>query len=356
MMSVRALKYLTVLSIPFTAYISLTYNGWLSYTTVLYAFGLVPLLELLLPQSEKNLSKVEEEVVKKDGLYDALLYLCVPVQWLTLLYFLVVVSQPLAIFDLVGKISCMGILCGAFGINVAHELGHRRTKYEQTMAKTLLLSSLYMHFFIEHNRGHHKHVSTDEDPASAKQGEMVYTFWFKSVIMSYISAWKLEFDRLRTIGKSIFSVGNEMIWYQVIQLGLLVAIYFTFGGWATVYFIAAATVGFLLLETINYIEHYGLRRKEIKEGIYEKVLPIHSWNSNHTFGRLLLFELSRHSDHHYRANRKYQTLRHFEDAPQMPTGYPGMMLLSLLPPVWFLVMHKHIEKYKTQHEMGEALA
>jgi alkane 1-monooxygenase len=107
---------------------------------------------------------------------------------------------------------------------------------------------------------------------------------------------------------------------------------------------ASACIGFLLLETVNYIEHYGLQRKKTAEG-YERAMPEHSWNSSHILGRLMLFELSRHSDHHYLASRKYQVLRHHEDAPQMPTGYPGMMILSLIPPLWFSVMHKRMERF-----------
>jgi alkane 1-monooxygenase len=223
------------------------------------------------------------------------------------------------------------------------------------MSKSLLLTSLYMHFFIEHNRGHHKNVSTDEDPASSRRGETVYAFWFRSVSTSWVDAWKLENDRLAKLSLPWYSLRNEMLIYQFIQIGML-AVIAVFFGWQTMLaFIAAATFGFLLLETVNYIEHYGLRRKKIDGEYYEKVMPIHSWNSDHPIGRLMLFELTRHSDHHYMASRKYQVLRHFDQSPQMPTGYPGMMVLSLFPPLWFKVMHTHIDKYKAT-EMGAALA
>jgi alkane 1-monooxygenase len=124
-----------------------------------------------------------------------------------------------------------------------------------------------------------------------------------------------------------------------------VAIIFVWVGWlVTLYYLAAAAIGIILLETVNYIEHYGLQRKPIGDGKYERAMPAHSWNSDHVVGRLMLFELSRHSDHHYLASRKYQVLRHHDDSPQMPTGYPGMMILSLIPPVWFYVMNKRIKK------------
>ena len=170
-----------------------------------------------------------------------------------------------------------------------------------------------------------------------------------------MDAWKLENDRLAKLGLQWYSLRNEMLIYQFIQMAVLVVIAVVFGWQVMLAFIAAATFGFLLLETVNYIEHYGLRRKKIDGEYYEKVMPIHSWNSDHPLGRLLLFELTRHSDHHYIASRKFQVLRHFDQSPQMPTGYPGMMVLSLIPPLWFKVMHAQIDKYKAT-EGGAALA
>lgn len=290
------------------------------------------------------MSTAEEELAKKDRTYDFLLYFIVILQYSLLVKFLLVMSSnDLSTFDILGRIWVMGLLCGVFGINVGHELGHRVNKFEQTLAKALLLTSLYMHFFTEHNKGHHKRVATPEDPSSARHGEMVYTFYFRSIIFSYLSAWHIANDERRKIGKPVFSLQNEMIVFQIIQAGFLAIIFFSFGGLVTLYFLAAAFIGILLLETVNYIEHYGLQRKSIGDGMYERALPVHSWNSDHIIGRLMLFELSRHSDHHYMASRKYQILRHHDNSPQMPTGYPGMMLLSLFPPIWFYVMNKKIK-------------
>lgn len=344
-MRFRALKYLMVFStVAFGLLSMLSYGAWV-YSSLIYAFGFVPLVELFLKPDPINLSKTELEMVRKDRLYDALIYLVVPVQFGMVVLFLFKVSEPgLLWWETMGLIWALGISCGALGINVAHELGHRHKKYEQVLAKMLLLTSLYMHFFIEHNRGHHARVSTDEDPASSRRGEIVYTFWIRSIVGSWKSAWHLENERLRRKGKPVFSLQNEMLVYQLIQGAVLLLIGLAFGGLVLLYFMAAAGMGILFLETVNYIEHYGLRRQQLPDGRYERVQPTHSWNSNHTVGRLLLFELSRHSDHHYRAGRKYQLLRHMEGAPQMPTGYPGMMLLSLFPPLWFTVMHPLIDQ------------
>ncbi len=250
-------------------------------------------------------------------------------------------TQPVDLLTRVGRITAMGMLCGVMGINVAHELGHRKRKYEQQMSKLLLLTSLYMHFFIEHNRGHHKHVSTAEDPSSARLGESLYAFWIRSVVLSYLSAWKLEAGRLRKKGQRTFSIHNEMLQFQVIQLTFLLVVGYVYGWAVMLYYVLAAIMGFLLLETVNYIEHYGLSRNKTDRG-YERVMPAHSWNSDHLVGRIMLFELSRHSDHHYIASRKYQVLRHMNDSPQMPTGYPGMMLMATVPPLWFYVMDSRI--------------
>ena len=252
-------------------------------------------------------------------------------------------------WEIAGRVCSMGLLCGTFGINVAHELGHRVNKYEQVFAKALLLTSLYMHFFIEHNRGHHKNVATPADPSSARYNEPVYIFYFRTVIFSYISAWKIANDEMRKKGLPALHWKNEMLQAQVIQFLFVTGIVLLFGWLITIYFLTAATIGFLLLETVNYIEHYGLQRKQAGLGKYERAMPEHSWNSNHILGRLMLFELSRHSDHHYLASRKYQVLRHHDEAPQLPTGYPGSMILAMLPPLWFYVMNKKIKNLETQN-------
>ena len=340
----NSLKYLSAFSLPVMALGAFYFKGWLSFLPLIYAFGLIPLIELALKPNPRNLTRSEADLVENDRVYDWLLYFTIPVQWGFVVYFLFTLSHhSLQPYETVGLITSMGILCGIFGINVGHELGHRKSKQEQLLAKILLLSSLYLHFFIEHNRGHHKRVSTHEDPASARIGESLYLFWPRSLIYSYLSAWKLEINRLKKYQNNWLFWRNEMLWYQFIQAALLGVLIYVFGLIATLYFVIATLVGMLLLETVNYIEHYGLSRKINKQGRYEKVAHSHSWNSNHVVGRLMLFELSRHSDHHYKASKKYQLLNHHDNSPQMPTGYPGMMLLALIPPLWFWLMHQKIE-------------
>jgi len=300
---------------------------------------------------ESRMDIVEEEMAKQNNWFDYMLYIIVIYQYITLIYFLQSFQQPgLQWWEITGRIFSMGLLCGTFGINVAHELGHRINKYEQWMAKALLTTSLYVHFFIEHNKGHHKYVATLEDPSSARYNEAIYTFYFRTIFYSYISAWRIANGECRKKGYSAFSFKNEMIQAHIMKIILLLAVYIFFGGLITLYFIAAAVHGIALLETVNYIEHYGLQRSKTLAG-YERAMPWHSWNSNHPLGRMMLFELSRHSDHHFMASKKYQVLQHHDDAPQLPTGYPGSMILALITPAWFHVMNKKIRKMHTDQQI-----
>jgi alkane 1-monooxygenase len=271
--------------------------------------------------------------------------LTVPLQFVLLYLFLGSLQQDISSVDIAGRIVAMGLLCAAFGINAAHELGHRTNAFEQLLAKLLLLTSLYMHFFIEHNKGHHKHVATPNDPSTAKYKQSVYAFWIQTFIGTYTSAWHIAIDEAKKKNRALPILNNEMFLFQLIQIGFVLGIFYFFGLSIMLYFMGAALMGATLLETVNYIEHYGLSREKGEGELYERVKPHHSWNSNHVIGRLMLFELSRHSDHHYLASRKYQILRNMEEAPQMPTGYPGMIVLSLFPPIWFSIMHKQMKKY-----------
>jgi len=272
-----------------------------------------------------------------------LLYFNVPLVYGLIGYFLW--SIPTAEYtstELIGLIFCVGIVVGSNGINVAHELGHRKLQWEKTLGKLLLLLALYMHFYIEHNFGHHLNAATKEDPASAQYNQSVYSFWFTSIFRQYGNAWRIQINLLKRDNLSFFSLKNDMVWYVLIQAGYLVTIFLLWGTLPLLAALGIAIVGIFLLETINYIEHYGLRRSKSKSGRYERVQEIHSWNSNHILGRVMLYELTRHSDHHYKSHKKYQLLDYHDNSPQMPYGYPTSMVLSLVPPLWFAVMNKRI--------------
>jgi alkane 1-monooxygenase len=336
-------KYLIAYLLPASAFLGLAWKGsWLCFTTF-FAFVLLPIGDMILPQHKENTPESEEATRVHQPLFDWLLYLHVPLLYLLIFNALSVFkNNHLSIIETVGMLTGVGIIVSSFGINVAHELGHRSNPKEQFLSKVLLLPALYMHFFIEHNLGHHKNVATDEDPASARMGENMYAFWWRSVKDSYLGAWRLEAERLKKAGLAPYSVANSMIWFQIIQIIYLILIGLFFGFTGILMAIGFAVIGFLLLESVNYIEHYGLRRQKLASGRYEPVLPKHSWNSNHELGRIFLYELTRHSDHHYKSTRKYQVLRHYEEAPQLPFGYPMSILVASFPPIWFKMMNKRV--------------
>jgi alkane 1-monooxygenase len=332
-------------------YLSFSYTGIYCWIPLFYLFFFIPILELFIKPDAKNLNEVEEQLAKSNKIFDLIIWLTVPFQFISLYLFLLSIQGEISQLDKIGRIVSMGLLCGVFGINVGHELGHRKHPIEQFLAKLLLLSSLYMHFFIEHNKGHHKDVATPNDPSTAKFKQNVYAFWIQTFKGSYLGAWRIAIDESKKKNQNLPWLKNEMFFFEIIQITFVFGIFYLFGLEAMIYFLGAALIGATLLETVNYIEHYGLNREKKSEKLYERVKPQHSWNSNHVVGRIMLFELSRHSDHHYLASRKYQILRHMDEAPQMPTGYPGMILLSLVPPLWFKIMHHQMRQNGI--EMGD---
>ncbi len=350
----KDLKYICAYTIPIMAILGLFLQGYFTYLTPIYAFGLIPIIELFTQDSKQNLNEQQRLSKGQKKLFNWLLYLNLPIVY-SLIFFTIYTctNQTFFTYEIIGIVISTGIVLGTNGINVGHELGHRST-YERFLGKALLLPSLYMHFFIEHNYGHHLKVATKEDPATAKFNHPVYWFWITSTIGQYISAWKIQFKLLQQNKLSLFSIKNDMFWYLIITVSYLLLIYFSFGSFGFIIALSSGIVGFLLLETINYIEHYGLARSKTTTGRYERVREIHSWNSNHTLGRILLYELTRHSDHHHRAAKKYQLLDHHDKSPQLPFGYPTSMVLSLIPPLWFMVMNKHVPREmrnisKSQH-------
>ena len=344
-MKINTLKYLFVYTVPVIILLSLWSANLWSYFALVFIFGFIPFVELFTKGSTKNLTSKEEEKAKDNMFFDIILYGLVPLQYFILVYFLIQLGDnTLPLYTKIGMIICYGLACGGIAINTGHELGHRNTWYEQLMSKSMLLSTLYMHFFIEHNRGHHNNVSTDHDPASSRYNESIYSFYPRSIIGGWKSAFNLEAKKLTIQNKRVWSWHNEMLRFQFIQIALITTIALVFSLETMVCFIVGAIIGILILETVNYIEHYGLRRIKVGNR-FERTKPIHSWNSNHPLGRILLLELTRHSDHHYISSTKYQTLKHFDNSPQMPTGYPGMMVLALCPPLWFRIMNKRIEEF-----------
>ncbi len=321
-------------------------GGW-AYVIPVVGFFLIPVLELVLPPSPRRRESPDFLDGLHDRLFDWALYLALPVQYFLLWTFLNRLAfDPPAAWEWLGMIWTMGIACGVFGINVGHELGHRYRWPEQVASYLLFTTALYNHMLLHHNRAHHAWVGTPRDPNTARPGESLYAFWARSIVSSYWSAWNVQARRLRRRGLGLLHFRNELLWWQPIQWTLLIAAFVYFGPRAGLSLVAAAAVGVLMLETINYIEHYGLVRKRLASGRFEKMGRRHAWNSDHPLGRALLFQVTRHSDHHLNPTKEYQRLANLDRSPQMPTGYPGMMLLATVPPLWFRVVGPRLEEVR----------
>jgi alkane 1-monooxygenase len=298
------MKYLFAYCIPLISFLGIYFWGIWTYAGVLFTFGVLPVLELILPADERNYSKIEIENKLKNRLFDMLLYFNVIIVYGVLFFALQKVSTiGFSLPEIIGTVLSLGVILGSNGINVAHELGHREKLYERIIGKLLLIPSHYSHFFIEHNYGHHTHVSTPEDPSTAKYNQSLYAFWVQTVTGTYTKAWDIQMKLNKIEKRSFFSLKNDMFWFTIIQISYPISVYYLFGFIGFISALFSGIVGFLLLETINYIEHYGLRRNLLPSGRYERVSEKHSWNSNHILGRIMLYELTRHSDHHYKSQK-----------------------------------------------------
>lgn len=341
------LKYLTAYLLPVCAFIGLSIYGIWSWLTPVVTFGIIPVIELFTSGSAENLDKEEAKIKEANPFFDALLYANLVVVYGILLFALYQFNQiDFALWELVGLLFSVGIILGSNGINVAHELGHRNNLWAKWSAKLLLIPSFYSHFTIEHNYGHHSQVATPDDPATARYNQSLYHFWFQSAYGQYINAWKLA-SKIPFSSTKFFS--NEMYINTILQLIYSMGVLLIFSWKGLLFALIMGVIGFLLLETINYIEHYGLMRTQRKSGRYVPVKEIHSWNSNHKLGRILLYELTRHSDHHYRAQKKYQILENHETSPQLPYGYPTSMLIAAFPFLWFKLMNKKVNEWNQKN-------
>lgn len=336
----KDLKYLFAYTVPLAAFISFQSSGVWTFALVLYAFIIIPLLDIMAGESAENLPDEDASYKKNKWVFDFMLYLNLPLVFgLLFLAFYKVQTQEYTSVEYLGLSLSAGIFLATSGINVAHELGHRKAYINRFISKCLYMPCLYMHFYIEHNFGHHLNVATPEDGATARYNQTVYGFWFSSVTKQYVSAWKLQLQLLQRQDKSFLSINNDMLWYHLIQPAYLGVVFLLFS-WDVMLFAAlVGVIAFLFLECINYIEHYGLKRNKTESGRYERVQPHHSWNSNFNVGRIALYELTRHSDHHFKSTKKYQTLNSHQESPNLPFGYPASILLSFFPPLWFWVMN-----------------
>ncbi len=341
----KDLKYLMSYSIALMAFIGISLGGFYNYLAVVFTFIFIPILEIIVKKSNEEYTEEEKKNRLLDPFFDFLLYLNIPIVFGIFFFSLDKLAFTSSVSDIIGIILSASIVMATNGINVGHELGHRKSIIARTCSKLLYLPCQYMHFYIEHNFGHHINVATPEDPATARYKQTLYSFWITSVVRTYVSAWEIQLKLLKVSKRNFFSIKNDMVFYTFFQITFLAFVYYIFGLYLMLLSILMSIISFLFLETINYVEHYGLLRKKEPSGRYERVKPHHSWNSNHTIGRIVLYELTRHSDHHFKSSKKYQVLESLEDCPHLPYGYPTSILLSLIPPIWFTIMNPLVRNH-----------
>ncbi|OHV29512.1 MULTISPECIES: alkane 1-monooxygenase [Pseudofrankia] len=312
------------------------------WITPLFVFVLLPLLDGTTPVDPTNPPEGIGDRLQADRYYRWATFLYLPLTGICLaLGCQAWATGGLGPLGRAGLVLSVGTVTGV-GINAAHELGHKRERVERWLSKLMLAPTAYGHFYVEHNRGHHVRVATPEDPASSRLGEGFWRFWPRTVAGSARSAWQLEAHRLRLRGRRVWSVRNEALHSWALTAVLFAALAAAFGPEVLVFLALQAVVGLSFLEVVNYIEHYGLARQRTATGRYEKVDPRHSWNSDAVVSNLALYQLQRHSDHHANPTRRYQALRSFDGSPQLPSGYPTMILLALVPPLWRRVMDPRV--------------
>ncbi len=276
-------------------------------------------------------------------LADAPLLAWAPIQVLATLWVLHWAAEGnSSLWESAGLAISLGVMNGSAGINIAHELMHRKERWARSAAEGLMTWVSYPHFCIEHVLGHHKNVATPLDPASSRFGESVYRFYFRSLAGGLRSAWRLEGDRLRRTHAGPRFMGDRRLRYPLVLITLYSVVTMVWGATGLALFIAQGVVAFTMLEIVNYLEHYGLERRRVEGAGYERVSARHSWNSNRAISNAFLFNLARHSDHHHMASRPYDELRSVSEAPQLPAGYPAMILMALVPPLWFRVMNPRV--------------
>ena len=314
---------------------------WLWLSPLFFYFG-IPLLDALIGEDPSNPPESEVPALEADPYYRWITYLLVPVLWASFIAICVfVASQPLSATGLLAMIINTGGGLG-FAINLGHEMGHKKSTLERWLAKLALAPACYGHFYIEHNRGHHRDVATQVDPASSRMGESIYRFVLREMPGGFRRAWQLERERLARCGKGPWSLDNEVLQPALISLALYGALVAALGWQILPFLLLSAFWGAFQLTSANYLEHYGLLRRKLENGRYEVCQPHHSWNSNHLFSNWALFHLQRHSDHHAHPTRRYQSLRNFPDLPRLPSGYFGMYLLAYVPPLWFRLMNPRL--------------
>lgn len=352
-LAIRKAGYLLFLLTP-----SLMPMGWMlgrytglpdlmAWIPVFWIFGLIPLLDYAVGRDTANPDEEgETQAMQNEVYYRTLTLLALPIQVLLLAWSgWVFVHGDLGFLGRLGWLVSMGVVSGINAINIAHELIHRHGRLEPWAGGVLLSLVAYGGFKVEHVRGHHVNVSTLQDASSARYGQSLYAFLPHAWKWNFLNAWRLETERLQRRGLPWLHWHNELIWWYGLTLVAAASMTWACGWPGLLFFAGQSFVALTELEIINYVEHYGLHRRRLADGRFERTTHQHSWNSSYRVTNLFLFQLQRHSDHHAHPARRYQVLRHFDDSPQLPGGYAAMVLLALAPPLWRRVMDPRVEAY-----------
>ncbi len=332
----------TPLILILSSSLGLLINPSWSISPFVWVFILVPIIDLVLPYlSKKNVD------LKENLFHNFSILIVLPCILFLIFFGLIVVSDPQITFLTAAALgAAVGMSGGSIGITTAHELIHRQNKYMRGIGVLLLIVCCYGHFRIEHIYGHHRNVATKEDPATARRGENFYFYFVRCVINSVISSWNIERDILDRKNIKTFSVQNRMLHYFGLEFLFLVIAYFIAGTNGLIFVVFHSFVSIILLELVNYIQHYGLERKK-QNGRYERFTDLHSWNSRHISANWSTFNLGLHAEHHQSASKHYPLLSQEEKAIEMPANYSIMLIMALIPPLWFFVMDKKIDNLKT---------
>lgn len=326
-------------------------GGWWVVGLPLYSWVLFSILDAINGLSDENADLDTPEAELR--YYRAVTLIWFPVQFVLLFWMVWYVPQAahLGLLEKVVLFFGAGVVSGTIGINYSHELMHQKPAWERMLGDLLLAMVLYSHFRSEHLRVHHLYVATPRDPVTARYNEGFHRFFPRVLIGCHRSAWAAEVAMLARKGLTPLDKTNPYWRYWGLQAAML-GLALILGGWqGLALFLWQAWIAIWQLELVNYVEHYGLTRRYLGEGRYEHVLPRHSWNAAHKASNWLLINLQRHSDHHYKPDRRFPLLQTYdaEDAPQLPFGYPVMTMAAMIPPVWRRLMNPRVRAWRRKY-------
>lgn len=358
-MLVRALPFALSFTFLPVAVLAMVYGGFWTYAGAIYGLMLIPFVDYFGGLRIENADPYSGE--GEFLAYRVLTWLWVPAQ-LGIIFGMIAVAGTgrLSQGEIIAAMASIGLMTGGAGITYAHEMMHQTNRFERALSEVLMTSVLYGHFCVEHVHGHHIHVATPRDPVTARSGESLYAFLPRAVSGSFFSAWRIVQERLARRGHGIWHRSNPF-WRYLLAYAIFTGTAYALAGWfGMALFVLQAVVAFILLEIINYVEHYGLMRRIQSDGRYERVEPHHSWNASHRITNYFLINLQRHSDHHTNPRRRFPILQHYgeEEAPQLPFGYPAMLIVALIPPLWFRLMDPKVEAWRCRfsESLGEGRA